>query len=100
MSTFPLKPDELDGQYQSVVREVAGIIDAARQIPMKRFYLLWPSEPILQTVSEESPSQSIHQSDSAIPQTVSGESRGPLASSRAVLMALAIKAALIHRSVQ
>ena len=41
---------------------------------MKKLYLLWPSERILQTVSEESPSESRHQAGSAILQTVSEKS--------------------------
>ena len=35
-----------------------GAVDLSQ---MKKFYLLWPSERILQTVSEESPSESRHQ---------------------------------------
>ena len=62
MSTFP-QPDQLDGQYQSVVGEVSGIIGAARQIQTERFYLLWPSKRILQTASEKS--ESILQTASA-----------------------------------
>ena len=48
-----------------------GAVDLSQ---MKEFYLLWPSERILQTASEESPSQSRHQAASATLQTVSGES--------------------------
>ena len=41
---------------------------------MKKFYLLWPSERILQTASEKSPSPAAQQADSAILQTASEKS--------------------------
>ena len=125
--------DELNGRYEPVFRQVAGIIDAARRSAtrsvnavmtaaywligryivefeqsgedraeygtklirrlsedlthrfgrgfgavnlsqMKKFYLLWPSERILQTASEKSPSPAAQQADSAILQTASEKS--------------------------
>ena len=72
--------DVVDAGYDSVFREVAGLVTAARQSAARSVNAVmtaaywWPSERILQTASEESPSQSRHQAASAILQTVSGES--------------------------
>ena len=61
-------------RYEPVFRQVAGIIDAAGQSQMTKFYLLRPSERILQTASEKLSSPAAQQANSAILQTASAHS--------------------------